>query len=170
MLGGVLLTGKCGILRAHFCSECVRMRTNSIESSKLTRSDVENMLIYPRRSITTDGASRELTQELFTIISEHPQRLEELGISRVEVFNPLCTDPVEGLWTVNRHYVWTDRETGIPLDSSTVRIEDELPANAEKMSRSELIEFLPPTYFRDKAAAERLASFFQAAGPIRDTY
>ena len=142
------------------------MKTISVDSAQLTRRDAESVLIYPLKPLTSEGASRSDVKRLHNLFTQNPECLQGLGIARVDVYRPTCTDPVQGHWEVGRHSVWIDKETGIPLDAATVRIEERLPPTLGGMKRSELINLLPPTYFRHQVDAMMLAEVLQAAGPM----
>jgi hypothetical protein len=99
------------------------------------------------------------------IVKDHPDELVALGLVKQQVYAPYCIDVATGVWSVRPVRIWIDKESGVPLDSDTVRLIDGLPSDASLSNHHEL---LPPTYFTVKGEAERLAAILQEAGPSRN--
>lgn len=137
-------------------------------ASQITREEAEKALMFPMMPITARSSAQESQRQLYTLLTQCPEQLDRLGISQIDLYKPVCTDPALGRWEVARNPVWIDKTSGVPLDHATIRIEERLPADLSKVARSELIKLLPPTYFRHQVDAKALATFLQAAGPMSE--
>jgi hypothetical protein len=135
----------------------------SRNKSSNERETAIRLLLSPQSYIipTTSDENAELR----TAIRDKPEKLEALGLSRVQVFSPTCTDPHRGTWMVGRFQIWVDKETGAPIDSPTVKILDRLPESIRTIALIDLINFLRPTYCRSSDDAQTLVDLFHAAGP-----
>ncbi len=135
----------------------------SAKNPTTERETAIRLLLFPQISIIPTRCDE--THELKRIIRENPERLESLGLSRVKVFSPTCSDPTRGTWEVSAFHIWIDKETGTPIDSLTVKILDHLPDAIHSMPPRDLLNFLNPTYCRNSRDAQTVADLCNAAGP-----
>lgn len=140
------------------------MAALKINASIFERSDVIRHLLYPLQTLSagTDADRLELTR----IVRDKPSELMAVGLIRAEVFAPVCSDPEKGTWHVAKHKVWVDKDSGVPVDISTVQILAEFPAEPHKLSRKDMVSLLPPTYWAREEDAAMLVRLFQEAGPM----
>ena len=140
------------------------MAALKINDSKFERAEVINHLLYPLKGISA-GADRDKS-ELARIVRDKPSELLAVGLIRVEVFAPECSNPEQGTWSVGRFKVWVDKDSGVPVDSSTVHILSQFPGDPDKLTRKDMISLLPPTYWAREEDAAVLKKLFQDAGPL----
>ena len=142
------------------------MSALKINDSKFERSDIINHILYPLKGISAGSDKDKI--ELARIVRDKPSELVAVGLIRVEVFAPTCTAPETGSWEVSRYKIWVDKESGVPVDSSTVQILAEFPSEPDKLSRRDMINLLPPTYWAREQDAAALTKLFREAGPMSE--
>lgn len=140
------------------------MAALKINQSTFERADVIQHLLYPMKGLT--GGSDQAKSELARIVRDKPSELLALGLIRVEVFAPECADSEKGTWHTRKHKVWVDKESGVPVDSSTVQILTEFPLEPATVTRRDMIKLLPPTYWAREEDAAILTKLFREAGPL----
>ena len=136
----------------------------TINNSKFSRSEVISHIIFPLKPLQRDNTTDSAT--LADLVRNKPSELEALGLERVHVFAPSCSDPEAGTWHVAKHSVWVDKETRVPLDSATVQILGDLPNDLSTIPSRIIIELLPPTYCAYRRDAEVLVALLIERGPM----
>lgn len=140
------------------------MTALKINQSSFERADVISHLLYPMKAINA-GTDRDAA-ELARIVRDKPSELIAVGLIRVEVFAPVCADPEKGTWYVTKHKIWVDKESGVPVDSSTVQILPQFPCDPATVTRRDMINLLPPTYWAREEDAATITKLFNEAGPM----
>lgn len=143
-----------------------RQSSVTIQGVTVTRAEAIHSLCFPASPLAQRSSTEGLT--LPTIVRDNPSALEAVGLVQQEVYGAVCTDVERGSWDVRPRMIWVDQESGVPVDSATVMFIDSLPNSLSSAHPSDLIQFPPPTYCRNREDAERLVRLLEEAGPAHN--
>ncbi|MEY4667652.1 MAG: hypothetical protein RL518_351 [Pseudomonadota bacterium] len=135
----------------------------TIQGVTVERQDIIQHLRLPASFV---GRGNQLGDGTIpSLIQEHPSELRRIGLYQKDVYAPYCTNVEEGTWAIKTHKVWFDEHRGRPLDEETITILESLPLSLSSSPRRELLEYLPPTYCKNREDAALLVDLLQKAGP-----